>query len=269
MSDIRSVAPLHPFAPNSSMVAPTTAGRTDTFDSHRSEAIESLQVPQNHDIRQAPPTLDAYPPFRSFWPTYASQPPGQPQICCWGQQPDKQHSACVAGQSQSDVLAHPVTFTGNPIPHTSAPIEGAELFGERTSQQNGYFPQSQGSLEWPNIPYAVDLAQGPSDGNIRAADQYPAQMWTTHQMEGICDLCSQMIKHPARHWLTCHAVKELKQIDNHEIEMSQAMVITTDARKREAIHYESRCRFRRLLDYDKKIFRNEFEAAVWRILHAS
>jgi hypothetical protein len=118
----------------------------------------------------------------------------------------------------------------------------------------------------------------------------------------------------ARHWITCHAMAELKRVQKGELDLAQAIIINTEERERIASEYKTRCPFPfcqnasradkyhvrlepllnhmqgcakkaahgkrlnpqgllahaksslRLLRYDKEVFRDEFEAAVWMIL---
>ncbi|KAF8489494.1 hypothetical protein JB92DRAFT_3148051 [Gautieria morchelliformis] len=118
----------------------------------------------------------------------------------------------------------------------------------------------------------------------------------------------------AKHWLTCHAMRELEKIEYGHIEMSQATIITTQARMLVATRFRIRCPhspcrkptcyyvrpeglaehlttcsagpdipppsyelakefahewMAEMVQYDRGLFRNGYEAAVWKILHAS
>ncbi|KAF8528654.1 hypothetical protein JB92DRAFT_3093081 [Gautieria morchelliformis] len=118
----------------------------------------------------------------------------------------------------------------------------------------------------------------------------------------------------AKHWLTRHAMWEMKRIEARQIEMSQATIINTEARMRVANRFRTHCphpwcrnptsyyvrpealtehittcragpdlpprsrevakqlareRLAEIVQYDRGLFRNGYEAAVWRILHAS
>ncbi|KAF8490695.1 hypothetical protein JB92DRAFT_3008232 [Gautieria morchelliformis] len=117
----------------------------------------------------------------------------------------------------------------------------------------------------------------------------------------------------AKHWLTRHAMWELRRIEEGQIALSQATTINTEARMHVANRFRSRCphpwcrnptcyyvrpealtehlttcragpylppRSREaakqlarellaeIVQYDRELFRNRYEAAVWRILHA-
>jgi hypothetical protein len=47
----------------------------------------------------------------------------------------------------------------------------------------------------------------------------------------------------ARHWLTCHAMREIMWIEKKYLDMSQASVINSPARLRVARRYIARCPF--------------------------
>ncbi|KAF8484192.1 hypothetical protein JB92DRAFT_2837055 [Gautieria morchelliformis] len=117
----------------------------------------------------------------------------------------------------------------------------------------------------------------------------------------------------AKHWLTRHAMWEMRRIEEGQIALSQANIINTEARMHVANRFRSRCpnpccrnptcyyvrpealtehlttcsagpylppRSREaakqlarellaeIVQYDRELFRNGYEAAVWRILHA-
>ncbi|KAF8464755.1 hypothetical protein JB92DRAFT_3102922 [Gautieria morchelliformis] len=106
-----------------------------------------------------------------------------------------------------------------------------------------------------------------------------------------------------RHWFTCHVMDELKKIENKELDMARATIITTEARRLVAKEYSAyvrddslvrhmiRCgkarnkkraddpqisvsalrwtrRNMRLFQYDKEVFTEEYEAAVWMVHNA-
>jgi hypothetical protein len=57
------------------------------------------------------------------------------------------------------------------------------------------------------------------------------------------DMSDKSPRFIARHWLTCHAMREIMLIEKKDLDMSQASVINSPARLRVARRYGARCPF--------------------------
>ena len=48
-------------------------------------------------------------------------------------------------------------------------------------------------------------------------------------------------RYQARHWITCHAMEEVSQIERHHLDMAKAKIITTEQKMKTAIEYRTWC----------------------------